>query len=92
MNLRRKSFANVKGRQKKKTGRKLPFIQYTYMYMLRIFHNQNFENTASNSPPSFLYLVFFEKYTFNVKRPTTISRYQLFPTRKHVRIPPKLAT
>lgn len=62
------------------------------MYMLRIFLNQNFENTAPNSPPSFLYLIFIEKYTFNVKRPTTISCYQLFPTRIHERIPPKLAT
>lgn len=35
---------------------------------------------------------FIEKYTFNVKRPTTISCYQLFPTRIHERIPPKLAT
>lgn len=56
------------------------------MYMLRIFHNQNFENTAPNSPPSFLYLIFIEKYTFNVKHPTTISCYQLFPTWIYVRM------
>lgn len=62
------------------------------MYMLRIFHNQNFENTAPNSPPSFLYLIFIEKYTFNVKHPTTIISDSNTCTYANALNPPKLAT